>query len=222
RAADRPAPAGLPGPAVRRRAAAGGDRPRAGEPSRDAAGRRADRRAGQRHRRGDRPAAARPQPVRSDAGARHPQPGPGRAVRQPHDRARRRPDRRRRRRGGTAVRAAPVFRAVSGGVTRRKVQTVVIFTVLLVSTASPTLALGLRLLLDANDRSQHAFAAQRGADVTASIDAAKVTAGQLAATRRLPQVTAAAGPFAEATITPRVSAHGGITLPPATVAGRAS
>ena len=113
-----------------------------------------------------------------------------------------------------------MFRAVSGGVTRRKVQTVVIFTVLLVSTASATLGLG--LLLDSNDPFQHAFAAQRGADVTASIDAAKVTAGQLAATRRLPQVTAAAGPFAEATITPRVSAHGGITLPPATVAGRAS
>src|SRR5262249_6544295 len=75
---------------------------------------------------------------------------------------------------------------------------------------------------DSNDPFQHAFAAQRGADVTASIDAAKVTAGQLAATRRLPQVTAAAGPFAEATITPRVSAHGGITLPPATVAGRAA
>src|SRR5262249_18831923 len=134
------------------------------------------------------------QPVRSDAGARHPQPGPGRAVRQPHDRARRRPDRRRRRRGGTAVRAAPVFRAVSGGVTRRKVQTVVIFTVLLVSTASATLGLG--LLLDSNDPFHQASAARGGAEWTASIDAAKVTAGQLAATRRLPQVTAAAGPSA--------------------------
>jgi len=118
------------------------------------------------------------------------------------------------------MRARPVARAVSGGLTRRQVQTVVIFTVLLVSTASATLGLG--LLLDSNSPFQHAFAAQRGAEVAASIDAAKATAGQLAATGRLPQVTAAAGPFAEATITPRVSAHGGITLPSAAVAGRAS
>jgi putative ABC transport system permease protein len=118
------------------------------------------------------------------------------------------------------MRAAPVFRAVSGGVTRRKVQTVVIFTVLLVSTASATLGLG--LLLDSNSPFQHAFAAQRGAEAAASVDAAKATTGQLAATGRLPQVTAAAGPFAEATITPRISTHGGITLPSATVAGRAS
>src|SRR5215469_9400299 len=114
----------------------------------------------------------------------------------------------------------PVVRAVSGGLTHRKVQTVVIFTVLLVSTASATLGLG--LLLDSNSPFQHAFAAQRGAEAAASIDPAKATTGQLAATGRLPQVTAAAGPFAETTITPRISAHGGITLPPATVAGRAS
>src|SRR5262249_17422712 len=156
-----------------------------------------------------------PQPVGPDAGAGHPQPRPGHAVRQPDDRGRRRPDRQRRGRGSAAMRAAPVLRAVSGGVTRRKVQTVVIFTVLLVSTASATLGPG--LLLAPNAPFQHAFAAQRGAQVTASIDATKATSGQLAATRRLPQVTAAAGPFAEATITPMISARGGITLPPATV-----
>ena len=115
--------------------------------------------------------------------------------------------------------ARPVIRAVSGGLTRRKVQTVVIFTVLLVSTASATLGLG--LLVDSNSPFQHAFAAQRGAEVTASIDPARATTGQLAATRRLPQVTAAAGPFAEATITPRVDAIG-LTMPPVTVVGRAS
>jgi putative ABC transport system permease protein len=118
------------------------------------------------------------------------------------------------------MRAAPVIRAVSGGVTRHKVQTVVIFTVLLVSTASATLGLG--LLLDSNTPFQHAFAAQRGAEVVASVDATKATAGQLAATQRLPQVTAAAGPFAEATITPHISPYGGSTLPPVTVAGRAA
>jgi len=56
--------------------------------------------------------------------------------------------------------AAPVLRAVSGGVTRRKVQTVVIFTVLLVSTASATLGLG--LLLDSNSPFQRSFAAHGG------------------------------------------------------------
>ncbi len=116
--------------------------------------------------------------------------------------------------------ARPVIRAVSGGVSRRKVQTVVIFTVLLVSTASATLGLG--LLLSSSSPFEHSFAAQRGAEVAASVDSAKATAGELAATGRLAQVTAAAGPFAEATITPRVSTHGGITLPPVTVAGRAS
>src|SRR5579859_7753407 len=118
------------------------------------------------------------------------------------------------------MRARPVVRAVSGGLTRRKVQTVVIFTVLLVSTASATLGLG--LLLASNSPFQHSFAAQRGTEVAASIDSAKATASQLEATRRLPQVTAAAGPFAEATITPRISTQGGITLQSATVAGRAS
>ena len=75
------------------------------------------------------------------------------------------------------MRARPVVRAVSGGLTRRKVQTVVIFTVLLVSTASATLGLG--LLLPSNSPFQHAFAAQRGAEVTASIDAARAAPGQL-------------------------------------------
>ena len=117
------------------------------------------------------------------------------------------------------MRARPVIRAVSGGLTRRKVQTVVIFTVLLVSTASATLGLG--LLIDSNGPFQHAFAAQRGAEVAAGIDATKATAGQLAATGHLPRVTAAAGPFGEATVTPRVDTIG-LTMPPVTIAGRAS
>ncbi|HEV2375507.1 MAG TPA: ABC transporter permease [Streptosporangiaceae bacterium] len=118
------------------------------------------------------------------------------------------------------MKARPVLRAVSGGVARRKVQTVVVFTVLMVSTASA--ALGLGLLVDSNGPFQHSFAAQRGADVAASVDATRATDGQLAATRRLPQVTAAAGPFDEVTITPRINAQGGITLPPVTVVGRVS
>jgi putative ABC transport system permease protein len=114
----------------------------------------------------------------------------------------------------------PVTRAVRGGVTRRRVQTVVIGVVMLVSTAASTLGLG--LLADSNGPFQHAFAAQRGAHVVATIDSARATSAQLAATTRLPGVTAASGPFAEVTITPRISFHGGITLSPATLAGRAS
>ncbi len=95
--------------------------------------------------------------------------------------------------------AGPVIRAAAGGVTRRRAQTVVIFMVLLVSTAAATL--GLALLVDSSGPFQHAFAAQRGAHVVASIDSARVSDAQLAATGRLPGVTEAAGPFSEASIT---------------------
>ena len=97
------------------------------------------------------------------------------------------------------MRARPVVRAVSGGVTRRRAQTVVIFLVLLVSTASATL--GLALLADSNRPFQHAFAAQHGADVAITVGFARATNAQLAATGRLPGVTQAAGPFTQASIT---------------------
>ena len=57
RAADRAASQRLPGPAIRRAATAGSHRPRAGQPARAVAGRRADRRPGHRHGGGDRRAA---------------------------------------------------------------------------------------------------------------------------------------------------------------------
>jgi putative ABC transport system permease protein len=121
----------------------------------------------------------------------------------------------------TARPAGPVVRAVWGGVTRRRVQTVVIGLVLLVSTAASTLGLG--LLVDSNGPFQHALAAQRGAHVAATIDAALATGAQLAATTRLPEVTQAAGPFPEASITAQISMHGGdLSLQPATLVGRAS
>ena len=111
--------------------------------------------------------------------------------------------------------ARPVVRAVSGGLTRRKVQTVVIFTVLLVSTASATLGLG--LLVDSNGPFQHAFTAQHGAHLMAVIDPGKASAAQLAATTRLPAVTGAAGPFPEAAV---VITAGDSRPSPATLAGR--
>ena len=78
---------------------------------------------------------------------------------------------------------------------RRKVQTVVIFTVLLVSTAAGTLAFG--LLFDSSAPFERAFAARHGAEVTA---ASKATPARLAATTGLAGVTAAAGPFPPTTV----------------------
>jgi putative ABC transport system permease protein len=113
--------------------------------------------------------------------------------------------------------AAAVARAARGGVSRRRLQTFVIGLVVLVSTAATVVALA--LVAVSNAPFDHAFAAQRGAEVAADIDASKVTDAQLAATTRLAGVTAAAGPFAEVTVTPTAA---GATLPPMTLAGRAS
>ena len=97
------------------------------------------------------------------------------------------------------MRAIPAVRAARSGVSGRRVQTVVIGLVLLVSTAASTLALG--LLVDSNAPFDHAFAAQHGSEVTAT---AQASTTQLAATAHLPGVTAAAGPFPQATITATV------------------
>ena len=94
------------------------------------------------------------------------------------------------------MRAIPAVRAARGGLSGRRVQTMVIGLVVLVSTAASTLALG--LLVDSNAPFDHAFAAQRGSEVTAT---AQASTAQLAATAHLPGVTAAAGPFPEATVT---------------------
>ena len=114
----------------------------------------------------------------------------------------------------------PVARAVGGALTRRKVQTLVIGLVLLVSTGACVLALG--LIVDSNAPFDRAFAAQHGADVVATVDRAVATPGQLAAAARLPEVTAAAGPYPEAMISPQVREPGqpAATLQPMTVAGR--
>jgi putative ABC transport system permease protein len=93
------------------------------------------------------------------------------------------------------MKAIPAVRAARGGLSGRRVQTMVIGLVLLISTAASTLALG--LLVDSNAPFDHAFAAQHGSEVTAT---AQATTAQLAATAHLPGVTAAAGPFPEATV----------------------
>ncbi len=126
------------------------------------------------------------------------------------------------------MRTGPVGRAVRGGLTRRRVQTVVIGLVLLISTGASVLALA--IVVDSNAPFDHAFTAQHGADVVATVNPARATAAQLAATRHVPGVTGAAGPFDEATVAtasgqqvqrPRSLRLGG-PLPPLTVAGRSA
>jgi putative ABC transport system permease protein len=111
--------------------------------------------------------------------------------------------------------ASPVRRAVRGGIKRRRVQTFVIGLVLLVSTGASVLALG--LIADSSGPFDAAFSAQHGAHATVVVDPAKTTSARLAATTRLPGVSAAAGPFAEVTISPE---QGGYPLGPMTIAGR--
>jgi putative ABC transport system permease protein len=114
-----------------------------------------------------------------------------------------------------------VAQAVRGGIGRRRgVQTIVIAMVLIVSTASSVL--GLALVVDSHATFDHAFSAQRGAHVVATVDTSRATQAQLAATARLPQVTAAAGPFAEADVSATDSSRGLPVeiLPPLTLAGR--
>jgi len=119
------------------------------------------------------------------------------------------------------MRAGPAARAAAGGLARRRVQTIVTGLVLLVSTGACVLALA--LLADSGTPFDHAFAVQRGAHVVAVVDPARATAAELAATRRLPAVTAAAGPFGAVTVSPeQTGPGGGLPWGPMLVAGRAA
>jgi putative ABC transport system permease protein len=64
------------------------------------------------------------------------------------------------------------------------------------------------MLVDAHSPFDHAFAAQRGAHVTATVDTSVATPAQLAATRQLSGVTSTAGPFATVSVTANVTAPG--------------
>jgi putative ABC transport system permease protein len=114
------------------------------------------------------------------------------------------------------MKAIPAVRAARSGLSGRRVQTMVIGLVVLVSTAASTLALG--LLVASNAPFDHAFATQHGADVTAAINTSSASSASpawLAATARLPGVTAVAGPFAETTVTAQVPIPGGGPVGPA-------
>jgi putative ABC transport system permease protein len=115
------------------------------------------------------------------------------------------------------VSARPVLRAASGGVTRHRAQTFVIFMVLLISTASATL--GLALLAAAEGPFNHAFASQHGADAAVAVNPGRATDAQLAATRRVAGVTALSGPFGAASVT--LTSHG-FSLPDSLVVGRSA
>ena len=108
-------------------------------------------------------------------------------------------------------------RTATGGLLRHKVQAVVIGLVLLISTASATL--GLALLVASNGPFDHAFGVQHGADVTVTVNTARASSAELAATRQLAGVAAAAGPFASSTVRLQMS---GQSLGERTLAGRAS
>jgi putative ABC transport system permease protein len=92
--------------------------------------------------------------------------------------------------------AVPVVRACLGGLSGRRVQAVVIGLVVLVSATASTLGLG--LLADSSAPFDHAFAAQHGAHATVTVT--RASASELAATTRLPGVTASAGPFPETSV----------------------
>jgi putative ABC transport system permease protein len=109
------------------------------------------------------------------------------------------------------------MRAAAGGVRRHKVQAVVIGLVLLISTASATL--GLVLLSASHGPFDRAFAAQRGAHVTITVNTARASVSQLTATSSLPGVTAAAGPFPLASVQMQ---QGGQPFGLTTLAGRGS
>jgi putative ABC transport system permease protein len=89
------------------------------------------------------------------------------------------------------------MRAVVGAgwaaVRRRRLQSLVIGAVVLLSSGTALLALG--LLVASSAPFDRAFTRQQGAHATASFDAAKVSGADLAATADRPGVTAAAGPF---------------------------
>jgi putative ABC transport system permease protein len=108
-------------------------------------------------------------------------------------------------------------RTASGGPFRHKVQAFVLGMVLLVSTASATL--GLALLAASNGPFDHAFAAQHGAHVALTVNPARVTPAELAATSHVAGVTAVSGPFTEATVQTQ---FGGQPFGQLTLAGRSA
>jgi putative ABC transport system permease protein len=111
---------------------------------------------------------------------------------------------------------AALGRVVRSGVGRRRVQTVVIGLVVMIAVTSAVL--GLSMMVASRAPFDRAFGQQQGAHLTVQFDATKVTPAQLSATGDAAGVTAAAGPFPTAAVTP-VADHDR-PLPSMTVVGR--
>lgn len=88
-----------------------------------------------------------------------------------------------------------VLKAAERGAARRLVQTMVVFLVLAAGAAACTL--GLTLAASANEGFNTTFAAAHGAHLAVTINLSKATPAQVAATRHLPGVSQAAGPYPE-------------------------
>ncbi|MFB7613537.1 FtsX-like permease family protein [Kitasatospora sp. NPDC056181] len=114
-----------------------------------------------------------------------------------------------------------VGRVVRSGVRRRRVQTVVIVLATMIAVTASVL--GGSLLVASGAPFDRAFAAQRGAHLTAEFDAALATGPQLRETARAAGVTAAAGPFRTTTVDPQadVDLPAGMSLPPLRIVARA-
>jgi len=127
-----------------------------------------------------------------------------------------------------------VWLAARGAVRRRRLQTAAIGLVVFMSAV--TIVVALSMLTASANPFGRAFAAQDGAHLVVAFHPSRVPDARLEQTTRLPGVTAAAGPFAEATVnvTGVTSATGTPSLRPGqappspvpagplTVAGRAS
>ncbi|MFC8368218.1 FtsX-like permease family protein [Streptomyces sp. NPDC057239] len=107
-------------------------------------------------------------------------------------------------------------RVVRSGVSRRRVQTVVIALATMLAVASAVVSGS--LMVAASAPFDHAFDEQRGAHITAQFDPAGVSAERLARTGRLDGVTASAGPFPSTAFRP-VDATG-FPLPTLALVGR--
>lgn len=110
-----------------------------------------------------------------------------------------------------------VLRVTAAAVRRRRIQSLILAVAVLCSTVAIVVALG--LLEAASGPFERSFARQNGAHVVAAFDRAAVSDEQLAGTTQAAGVKAAAGPFAQSTVTVRDI---GQSLPsgPLTVVGR--
>ena len=114
----------------------------------------------------------------------------------------------------------PVLRAAASGVARRRVQSAVLFVVVLAASAAATL--GLALYTSANEAFQKNFAEYHGAQLAVFVNAKRATTAGLAQTTHLPEVTKSAGPYPATTVTFTAGGSSRAPLQPLTVAGRPS